>query len=400
MSTTLLPQSFETSPAQPQVVAPSAYVVTVERDLAAFKAMAEEWQSLLERSGETSVFLSHNWLLGWLEHFPARLFIVLVRDAKGVLVGAAPLKISQGASGLFCRLVRSLQFIGTDPEVYDWTRLLIAANADHEAVLRAIGSTIRTARGEWDVLDFRYMLDKAQAAAIQEILAPVAAQVKPEESLHSAMSVAYLALPAEETDTHKLIKRNLRNTLKKARNKLTTEFPEQPVTLELLSPSRESDDAFSRFIELHSAYWASKGWRSNFRRFPELAKFYKRMHRRYSATRQFTFSRLMLGKTPLSYLVCVGQGRQATLAYLNAYCTEYARFSPGSLHLEAVLQEALRLGYGSFEFGRGDENYKTHWTETEYPVWNLKLYRHTAVHWLEQLDAVLKNVITLKGLRK
>jgi len=49
--------------------------------------------------------------------------------------------------------------------------------------------------------------------------------------------------------------------------------------------------------------------------------------------------------------------------YVSAYDNSLADFSPGQIHLHRLIEEAYRLGATMFDFLRGEEWYKSEWTE-------------------------------------
>ena len=57
---------------------------------------------------------------------------------------------------------------------------------------------------------------------------------------------------------------------------------------------------------------------------------------------------------------------------------EFARFSPGALHLRELMRYAIEAGCNQFDFTIGDESYKSDWADTR-----LDLYDHvSATNWL------------------
>ncbi|MGX9105270.1 hypothetical protein ACWTQZ_26695, partial [Escherichia coli] len=91
-----------------------------------------------------NIALHHDWLSAYLAHFPPRsLCVALVEDADGALVAAAPWMIGQPV-GVFGRLLKRLQFIGTAPEVYDWAGVLIHPQMDPAAVMALLSDLLIT----------------------------------------------------------------------------------------------------------------------------------------------------------------------------------------------------------------------------------------------------------------
>jgi hypothetical protein len=61
--------------------------------------------------------------------------------------------------------------------------------------------------------------------------------------------------------------------------------------------------------------------------------------------------------------------------YLPAHEERYQRFSPGKLILLKCIEDAIQKGIWVYDFLRGDESYKTGWTNQRLPLWTLQLDR-------------------------
>ena len=351
-----------------------------------FKAIAETWQSLLQDTQENNIALDHGWLLAWLTHFlPQQIFIVLVYDDQKKLVAAAPFQIQRTPSGLARRLLRRLQFIGTDPSVYDDIKIICTKTIDKSAVFQSIAKCLLDARLQWDILDLRYSSDKEGLVLLESYLS----HGTHSHHMDSPMSIPILKLPETVEEYTQTKSKSFHKDLRRIYNRLGREYPEQEVTLSFLLASPETEEKMAAFLQNHQDYWKEKGVKTETARFPELKSFYKSVHAHFQSSKErhgrFHFSVLSLGDIPLSYQFCYWQGRHY-LGYLTHYNPDFKPYRPGILHIESLIHYVIEENAEAFEFGRGDEPYKLQWTKSFLPLWSLTMFKTAQVAWAWQLD--------------
>jgi CelD/BcsL family acetyltransferase involved in cellulose biosynthesis len=140
---------------------PPDEALRVERviNLAAFEALAPEWEALEAEIHPRTPFTSPAWNRLWWQHYAVdrlmvrdELFTHVVRDARGRLVAVAPTMLtSRPAAGPL--RARILQFFGTDGNVTEM-RGLICRPADQDEVMRALTRDFIDHREEWDWIDW------------------------------------------------------------------------------------------------------------------------------------------------------------------------------------------------------------------------------------------------------
>jgi CelD/BcsL family acetyltransferase involved in cellulose biosynthesis len=134
-------------------------------------ALAGDCAKLAFAMQPRSPFASHEWLLLWWRHFREErllvhdeLYVLTVRDEQGVLVGIAPLILTERpAKGpLRCR---SLAFFGADKNVTELRGLICAPQ--HEAgVTRALLAHLEQRSDEWDWLVWNGVRKDSEAYAV------------------------------------------------------------------------------------------------------------------------------------------------------------------------------------------------------------------------------------------
>mgnify|MGYP005835387697 CR=1 FL=1 len=125
------------------------YSVNICRDINGFRDLRENWDFLIDILPNKSIFLTWEWLFSWWEHFGQKrnLFIILVWDKEGVLVGIAPLFIHKTKYYYFP--VREITFIGVGHS--DRQDFLIKNN--DPKILSKILYQLMSYKNEWDIIN-------------------------------------------------------------------------------------------------------------------------------------------------------------------------------------------------------------------------------------------------------
>jgi hypothetical protein len=135
MSTELLEKATLPATGTP-AVGQGPYRVHVIRSMAEFAPLRREWDDFLKLAGIENLCLTHGWLRLWMNNFPPRkLAIMVVHDTNGQWVGLAPLQIKPSRNGLTHRILHAVEWIGTNPTVFDWMQFVIHPNAHEQSVI-------------------------------------------------------------------------------------------------------------------------------------------------------------------------------------------------------------------------------------------------------------------------
>lgn len=405
MTTSLLEQEIQETCTQPQAVAPvpaaeiiqarparkaGNYQATVISDVPAFETLDVEWDGFMQEAGARNLCLTHEWLSTWLRYFPPeQLLTVVVRDEDGNWMGAAPLMIRKSPTGLSHRMLRHVQFIGTLPTVYDWMKVIVHPDADETNVLKAVTSVLKKAR--WDVLELDFMHDKRQLELLCEFL-----NRKADAAIQETMSIPYLELPESVEAYEQVRRKKTRLEVNRHCNRFEKEFGHPPA-LEFQPGVEATDAILTRFFSGHIQYWAEKGQKSDFQRFPNLYGFYKDMlahGETVTDPRQpkLLFSILRVADFQLSYHLGFWQG-DGYLCHITNFNQGFRSYSPGTIHMDALVFDSIRRGGTEFEFGRGDEPYKRMWAKDKKSLWKLRLFRNPMAAALWQVDILIKRLM-------
>jgi len=367
-----------------------AYRVRVIRSLAEFEPLRAEWDVFLKQTGAQNLTLTHGWLSIWLSHFPAKkLLIIVVQDDQGNWVGLAPLQIKPSRNGLTHKLLHAVEWIGTNPTVFDWMQFAVHPEADEQAVITSIGQVLR--QEKWDLLDLKFCLSQSQLEWLTDAL-PVGSR----EDITKANVIPFVALPETVEAYEAMRRKKTRLEVNRHKNRFAKEFGNPP-ELTFMSAGEASDAILTRFFAGHIKYWAERGEKSDFQRFPALYQFYKDMLT-YSEQAcqpddpQLLLSIMTVADYQLSYHLGFWQGKRY-LSHITNYNQGFKSYSPGTIHMDSLIFETLARGGNEFEFGRGDEPYKAMWTKSKKSLWQLRCFRNPLSAALWQVDILLKKML-------
>lgn len=366
------------------------YQSSVIQTLFDFEALQEDWQTLLLEAGLSTINLDYDWLLACLKQFPAsQPFVILVRNQEGKLIGAAPFKISHGQSGLAKRLLRHVQFIGSEPFVYEWMTIICRSPNDAQAVLQEVAQQLLHHRHLWDVIDLRYCCDYEKLYTLSLLLSECSYK---QELRFSTMNY-HLPIEATLKTAEGAMKKNVKNNFKRRLNRIREDHPDKILRIVSLPPSLTSDRVLDAFFEAYLRYWAQKGVKTDLKRFPFLKSFYTTLFRHYysadTGKGRIELSQLMLGDEVISTILGFWQGGSFMTHMLN-YNPLYTNYDPGVLHFKYLMDHLVTNGGISLDFGRGSEPYKTRWTDCKIPLWNLLIFKTSRASLYWQTDTMIR----------
>jgi CelD/BcsL family acetyltransferase involved in cellulose biosynthesis len=215
------------------------------RQLTSVRGLVEEWQALHDASGDPNPFSGPDWAVTWLDHFAHgeghEPFVVEVRDGDR-LVGVAPLyrrRILRGRGTV-------LQPIGTgDPWIgpYELPTLLAAPTHGRD-VARALVSRLCEQAGAWDWatlvlgstapwLEPEWLPDWSFTLVERRVRAAVVLDLSTGVDIYAG-------------------RRNLKESFRRARNRLTRDFGAEGWSVRRVTESSSVPAAWDRLVSLHN----------------------------------------------------------------------------------------------------------------------------------------------------
>jgi CelD/BcsL family acetyltransferase involved in cellulose biosynthesis len=326
---------------------------------------SEEWDALLREASSNVVFLTREWQETWWESFQSQhccqLKIVTVRADGGALVGIAPLFVEQTplppvrayergvprtehGEGAPLRLVR---FVG-GVEVADYLDIIAPAYRTRE-VWSALLDYLLQHRDEWDALDLHSLPEFSPS---REALVQLAAEKGLDIEVVPEDVCPVIELPRDwETYLMGLRKKD-RHELRRKVRKLEGRDDARWYLVRTDDPG-ELERGMRAFIDLHRSSGLDKAQFMDERR----AEAFMEMAARLSRSGWLDLAILAVHDEPAAaYLSFNYHG--CLYLYNSGYDPKFAAYSAGVALLAYRIHKAILQGVKTFDFLRGDEDYK------------------------------------------
>ena len=309
-----------------------------------FHALREAWNALVDHMAHSEAFFCWEWAAARLDHGHAdceELFI-LTGEQEGKLVAIAPLCIQRtGIGPLKGRVVRTIT-----GDQADYGSFYLHRGGNHRVMLGELLGTLRDHRHRWDVLHlFNFSSRNPQTFLLADL-----AESEFGMTCHfgERMLTPYFSYG---TNDAKVASSRLKTTARRERGLHRDHHVEQVIG------GAFSEEFWQRFVSLHLAKWPE----SNFRD-PAHTNFLRDAIMRLEP----------LGKVELSWLKIDGELAAMHLGfrtaekigyYIPVVDPKYQQQGIGGILLKNLIDHYA--GHKrEFDFLRGNEPYKFHWTDS------------------------------------
>ncbi|MCL5958555.1 MAG: GNAT family N-acetyltransferase [Chloroflexi bacterium] len=357
----------------------------------------EEIDELITTSSSANPHSTTSWLEAWWASFGAghELRVGLFRQGRQ-LIGYAPLMLSRYR---FLQIpYRSLHFVGEGLSDY----ADVQSRADDEDLKNEI---VRIILSEWEWDDLLLMNVRDNSTT----LGAFSKNVTPGShlSIRPNTRCLYIDLHGRTfQEYYKTLSRNHRHELQKRKHKLdalgswSLEF----------SPPMPSATLVQQFRELHTSRAQQMGWIPFFED-PDFRRFICHLLDHPQPDLSILYSTLRHGDALISYTLGFVHAR--TYYHWNiGFSPEYETIAPNKLHHLFLIEECFRRGYDTFDFMRGDSEYKFKWTQSYRANCRIRLLRKTSLRlmpnrilWLRERDPdsriarMITRVRSMPGMR-
>jgi CelD/BcsL family acetyltransferase involved in cellulose biosynthesis len=219
--------------------------VETHRTTAGLRALRPAWDLLYESSGSRNPYAAPDWVVTWLRHFAAEGEIeVLAVSRDGRLVGVAPCYLRR-----IGRWARTVQLAGTGRhDALTELPGVLSAPEESRSVLRAVVRHWCERYREWDWLELP--MDARQGWFEPEWLtgAPAGHAVIRHKTTRPSV---VLPLPRDPGELRSSLKRNVRESVRRGRNRL--ERTGRPWTITAHSSAGQVGEAWPALARLHAA---------------------------------------------------------------------------------------------------------------------------------------------------
>jgi CelD/BcsL family acetyltransferase involved in cellulose biosynthesis len=333
----------------------SSLSVTLISTFAEAKAIQAEWRQLYVASGSRNPFASPDWLMPWACHFVReRELAVHAVFRAGALVGVAPWYVRRTPS--LCRV----QLLGSGRhDALTELPQVLSAPSETRSVLRAVLGHWAQAPGKWDWLELPMLED--QGWFEPEWLTGALGTGGLVQHKVTRPSVV-LPLPPDVPALHRLLKRNLVESIRRARNRL--DRTGQPWTITTHAQAADVRQAMPVLAGLHAA---RAGLTDRQRHGDQLAE-----PARLAFLTEALAGMAQRGQAEILTLDVDGTAvaaqsvlRAPDATYLGVSGVDPAwwRFSPVTLLQLRVAESAIAHGHAEFNLSTGPGVAKLRWSE-------------------------------------
>lgn len=310
-------------------------------ETARFESLREQWDALLRKSPQQSVFFTWEWLSAWWKHFGSdkELWLLAAWDADE-LVGLVPLmRITKQKYGLSFRTLKPL----STPEC-DISGFIVQGN--DLAIVNIFCQYILSRRKEWDVIQLsEFKLDHPQTQSIISRFAEASFPIYLSRSEHF-----YIPIQDDWDTFYKKLSKNIRHNIKRRRRR-----------------AQEIGEIKHRRVQGQEITW--EHFETIFKinktgNFPDLYEssqdqaFHRELMQRMKERDWIELNFLSLGDQNAAFQYGFNfENRYED--WRGGFNLQYAELSLGNLLTLSVLEDHFKRGAEEFDFLRGIHDYKT-----------------------------------------
>jgi CelD/BcsL family acetyltransferase involved in cellulose biosynthesis len=319
-----------------------------------FESLSEVWDSLIQNSSDNStVYLTHEWLSTWWKHFgEGKKLNVLLIEKEGRLIGIVPLMRTEYRIGLL--KICALETIGS----LNCNHIGLMRSGSGEEVVSAFVAYLKEEfTGGKLVLRLTLVPEDCMFFDLlrRDIALPASGLALQEKMKTLA---PYIELPPTWDGYFRSLSPNRRHALRRKMRLL-----QERHTVEFRDCTGDNiESMLSRFIELHEKRWRSSNVRGVFSD-PKMEGFYRDIAAQFVKKGWFNFACLIIDGEVASaeYSFIYNQKLYSSTSARNI---DYSEYGVGHLHYTFLIKYAIERGLREFDFLKGDEPYKFHWTKS------------------------------------
>ncbi len=318
-----------------------------------FFELGHLWNSFLEECGVKSVFLTWEYLKNWWEVYGGeyQLYVVLMKDESGQLLGIAPLMIGRGHT-FPRRAFRHLTFIGgLGDSLSEYQDLIVRPGYEQRFIQAVVHTVFTEIETEWDLL-FLPLMDETSATLIHFV-----AEL-PKRNCHmvqlTSRSAPHIPLPGSWDEFIKAKSKNFKKQFNNQWNRLHKKHD-----VEWLEAGKDIEVGAAMKIvsSLNRERWGSEG--DTFKS-AEFSQFHERLANDFLA-KNWLYLRLL--KVDGTYAAARYDFVYADKLwnYQNGWLPELANLSLGKLMIGDCVRWCINQGLDEYDFLAGETDYKRSW---------------------------------------
>jgi CelD/BcsL family acetyltransferase involved in cellulose biosynthesis len=339
-----------------------------------FPDIRDEWLALEKDGHIPTIFQTYDWMETWWKHlgFRGRKLVLVAYDGNE-LIGIAPLYISK-LSVKRVPLFNVVRLIGAGESDY---QAFILKGGREEVTLKELLDFL--GRFKWDIF---WLSDVHPETATNRLIPKILETAGYYYTLQQHTPCPYIHLPKTFEEYKKTLSRNSRRNLTKFCNRV-----EMLDGIKYCKVQKAEDlkEAMETFFHLHQSRWQKLGQKGALAE-KEVRIFHLEVASRllrYLDLRQLKLKDRAIAAT---YSYDFNGNREVYLPGMNM---EFEYYSLGYVMMGYSIKDAIACGLQEFDFMRGDEEYKFHFTHT---------IRHNMRYFFSKSSLKFKGFCKLEGI--
>jgi CelD/BcsL family acetyltransferase involved in cellulose biosynthesis len=322
-------------------------------DVEQFQALNVEWNELLQKSSDNNIFLTWEWLFNWWQCYGRnnKLRIIIIKKGSKI-IGIAPFMENKYREGpVSVNVMENLC-----SEECDYSGIILAEEKQEAFTLLMdyLAGIIKTEK--LIVRMYHIPENSTFLTLLREQYPSLSKSLYLDEQPSSFCS--YILLPDTWEEYFQTLgrnsRRNITRNLKHIQKEHVVEFKQYTDVSDLM-------DKLQVLFDLHQKKWAAKNISSKFIS-QEAREFYINVSKAFHKNNWLNFSYLRVDEKPVSLLWSFSYN-DVFYAMTIATDPDYLDYSIGNVHLMKSVENSIQNGLRKFDFLKGDEGYKGHWTD-------------------------------------
>jgi CelD/BcsL family acetyltransferase involved in cellulose biosynthesis len=334
--------------------------VEIIEEMISFESLRGEWNDLLRTVQEPSLFLTHEWLGVYWRRFGGKrkLMILTVRDAAHHLIGAAPLCVNE-RSFVSIPVFKKAELIGAP--FSDILGILIKPG-EEERVVQAFLGALRS-KGI-DLLDLQEIPEGSPVRTAMAALQGKSGFQMTEEEMGV---LPYLSTTVGWEDYLASLGKSTQRNFKYYTNRLAKKFQ---LEFAAHSGADSIEKELGGFFDLYE---------KRFKAYPTLVDPSHRQFREEIAALfakngwMVLFTMKLDGALAAAEWCFSWEGK--LLSYNACYDPDWSKEGIANVFQGGIIRYAIENGFREYDFLRGEEGYKGHWTASKRTHCRLKFKR-------------------------
>jgi CelD/BcsL family acetyltransferase involved in cellulose biosynthesis len=360
--------------------------ITHLTNAAEFTAIRERWNELLSHSNSNNIFLTWEWISVWWKHFGAnkQLRIMLIWE-NDLLIGIAPLYIQ--TTVLFGFLPRRyLEFIGSNETCSDYLDFILYPGKEHVVITTMLDVLFsKSTVYSWDIFNIVSLIESSKNL---DYLKGYLSNKQILFTVYDHREIPYIKLPSTVNEYLSGLSSGRRKKIRRYSRRLNEKFQ---VDILKTRGHKLSAQLFDKLIELHQKRWLGKKEKGVFSSM-KMIEFHKDLIRELSLSSSAELVFLQVNKDmPSAMYNYIFSNKK--YSYCFGFDPAWGDFDVGNVLLYKAIEDSILEQFSEFDFLRGNEPYKFHWTKLTRNTVDIAIWRSKSLFSQVNREKIVRKII-------